>query len=644
MAVPTDRMELAARFVARARTLLDITQDWAQNKRTLKEWSKQLKRDLQTLIHTTTDAEKERFAKILSAVSAFPSPAPEDDDTLIPFPVIRMALENALGGLSRSSRDLLTHGVVVAPLGTLAGISFDTVYIAGCNDGVYPRVASRASLDIRHNNPQNLEFTRTQRDRYAFLQHLMTPTRRLVLGWNNHDLRTGETLAMSSLLKELQTQLETAGRKLIPTTSSSAALTPLMHSEAELPSKTLLAAQTKPVEQEAPRPIFTIRPYELIRFLTHPLDGYLRTRLRQRNLEYEDLDLLDTEPLKGDGFNRFQQVEAALRLQLQRGNEDTIPLQDELDREALASGLPAGVLEGVERGQTQSILTKMWSHGNDRFPDWSASKLRFARLGEGPPRAGEVVWPPIELHLEDQTVIIAGDCGLWAPPGEEYGDRHIMTSKSKIPGVDSLNELWLTPWVYRVLGLASGYLDDIRSDETEYWLAGFWSSDKSKMFPAPSPTPQEARELVQHWAQLLVAEHHPVDLQFETLLGFLGNEANYASAAHFNHRLHQTMRDALRKQQTAYRQKSLPVHEWLPTPTPEAVAAYHTLIHWLYRPDTHWSAVHLPSSYDGKTFGGQTNMANPDKKHLYSDRLKELPEMTEPLRTRWADMIQEVPS
>ncbi|HEV3189931.1 MAG TPA: exodeoxyribonuclease V subunit gamma, partial [Polyangiaceae bacterium] len=94
-------------------------------------------------------------------------------------------------------------GVVVSTLLALRPIPFRVVFVCGLGEGRFPSPEADDPMDLRWARRRAGDVTARERDRYAFLEVLLSTVDRLILSYVSRDPVTGDELAPSSLVREL---------------------------------------------------------------------------------------------------------------------------------------------------------------------------------------------------------------------------------------------------------------------------------------------------------------------------------------------------------------------------------------------------------------------------------------------------------
>src|SRR5439155_2089744 len=109
----------------------------------------------------------------------------------------------ALGELTLRAGGWLGEGVAVSTLLPMRALPFRAVFVLGLGEGEFPAANRRDALDLRAAGRRPGDVTPAERDRYLFLETLLSARERLVLSYVGRDERTGEELRPSSVVQEL---------------------------------------------------------------------------------------------------------------------------------------------------------------------------------------------------------------------------------------------------------------------------------------------------------------------------------------------------------------------------------------------------------------------------------------------------------
>jgi len=120
------------------------------------------------------------------------------------FREARVLVEEHLASLVADALGSMGRGVVVATHASLRGVPFHTRFLLGLGEGVFPRPASRAAMDLAPYQRRPGDISPSEQDRYLFLESLMSARQALVLSHVCRDALTREDLQPSPLILDLR--------------------------------------------------------------------------------------------------------------------------------------------------------------------------------------------------------------------------------------------------------------------------------------------------------------------------------------------------------------------------------------------------------------------------------------------------------
>ena len=222
--LPDELSAEAARFMLIVRSLIADTRDLPEWKMKGKEWGLYLHTLIKTYLKPMNEADKEVFESLLhNAVSINDLDIGQlDENKQFGFSTIfeffKQKQEKAL--LHRGH--YLAEGVTVSSFQPMRPIPFKAVFLLGMGEGLFPTPYHRDTLDLRHIpvrlNPavQGHTFRErrlgdvsvTERDRYMFLETLVSTGKHLVMSYVSRNDRTDDELNPSSIIQTLIDELE----------------------------------------------------------------------------------------------------------------------------------------------------------------------------------------------------------------------------------------------------------------------------------------------------------------------------------------------------------------------------------------------------------------------------------------------------
>lgn len=122
----------------------------------------------------------------------------------IDFPAARQLALEALERLRGDQNANLTKGVVLATYATMRAIPFRVVFLMGNRAGQFPSRDRVSSLDLRKKRRRAGDVSRTENEKYLFLEMFLSARDHLVLTYVGMDELSGEAFEPSGLFKEFR--------------------------------------------------------------------------------------------------------------------------------------------------------------------------------------------------------------------------------------------------------------------------------------------------------------------------------------------------------------------------------------------------------------------------------------------------------
>jgi exodeoxyribonuclease V gamma subunit len=122
---------------------------------------------------------------------------------------LRVFVGSHLDGLSGGRGDYLTGGVTVSALMPMRPIPFKVVYVLGLEEGRFPGQTMENGLDLRCRQRRIGDTSPVDRNRYLFLEILISVRRKLYLSYVSRDLQKDREQAPCSVVHQLRHYVET---------------------------------------------------------------------------------------------------------------------------------------------------------------------------------------------------------------------------------------------------------------------------------------------------------------------------------------------------------------------------------------------------------------------------------------------------
>ena len=220
---PDEWSEEAARFMLIIRSLIADTRDLPKWQMSGKEWGRYLGILLKTYLKPLEQADEEAFQNLLNNVQATRDlDLAQEHERSFSFSTIHEFFKQKQQSATLQRGHYLAEGVTVSSFQPMRPIPFKAVFLLGLGEGMFPTPYQRDTLDLRHIpvklspavEGQNFRERRlgdvsvTERDRYMFLETLVSTRNHLVLSYVSRNDRTDYELNPSSIIQTLVDELD----------------------------------------------------------------------------------------------------------------------------------------------------------------------------------------------------------------------------------------------------------------------------------------------------------------------------------------------------------------------------------------------------------------------------------------------------
>ncbi|GAB4210049.1 MAG: hypothetical protein OHK0013_30210 [Sandaracinaceae bacterium] len=198
---PGGHADEARAFLVLVRSLLADHRAIGGARLPLRRWGEVLAAVVSAYVLPSTRAEEAELERCTGALRGLASldvdarPVGRD----VALPLATRALE-AIPAVRGEPQAL---GLVVASLLPMRAIPFRFVFVLGLGEGMFPQQRADLGLDLRVGRRRSGDVSPEERDRYAFLETLLSTRERLFLSWVARDEHTGDPIAPSSVVTEL---------------------------------------------------------------------------------------------------------------------------------------------------------------------------------------------------------------------------------------------------------------------------------------------------------------------------------------------------------------------------------------------------------------------------------------------------------
>ncbi len=217
----------AGRFFTITQSLFSDTGDIEEEEWPAEYWGRYLRGLIATYLAPTAGEERD-FERILAItdqfldIAALHTNQTEEDRPHLPFAIAKAFMVQELDRLRPFYNQYLADGVTVSSFMPMRPIPFKLIYVMGLNEGAFPAPKRKDTLDLRWarlskdalgNQPEFREreigdVSEQERDRYMFLETVVSVRERLVLSYVDRDEQTDDPRNPASVLAEMLYQAQ----------------------------------------------------------------------------------------------------------------------------------------------------------------------------------------------------------------------------------------------------------------------------------------------------------------------------------------------------------------------------------------------------------------------------------------------------
>ena len=160
-------------------------------------WAERLEATVDDLLHSAVnDDPAAALRRLLGELAGVTATTPLDVGTVLDW--LQPQLDNAT-----SLRTSMGGEILFGRLDQLHGLPCRVLAILGLQDGAFPRAARRPAWDLLAHRPERFDGDPRAQDRQWFLDGMLAPRDRLILGAANRSLRTPHDGPLSACVEEL---------------------------------------------------------------------------------------------------------------------------------------------------------------------------------------------------------------------------------------------------------------------------------------------------------------------------------------------------------------------------------------------------------------------------------------------------------
>jgi exodeoxyribonuclease V gamma subunit len=560
-------------FIAEVRGLCGDARDLARLQAHPQVWTRRLFDYLEKWLAVDQGDEAEAVLKALDRIRRYLDRMFERLPEGLDLPAMdfiaarHLALE-ALERLKDEQPANLARGVVVTSYAAMRAIPFRALFLMGNGEGSFPTRNPRNALDLRAEGRRTGDVSQTEKEKYLFLEMVLSARDHLVLSYVALDELSGEAFEASGLFKEFRQLL---GAYLAPAWAPAKEGDPFLETHplrrfderyfrGWFPGEGPLRTCSETAEKEAralwlglearkqgvvmPRCVgdLTLDPQaagvlraaldapavpsagsvrEVIRvslsdlraFLECPLTGAAAVRLGLRKRDLEDRAAVENEPFESEFLESWAlQREVALGA-LREGKEPREVYARCIQRLQSEGAAPFGVFSRAEEGRNLKAIGHWVDHLKGAGGTPETWRLGGNRSGVDAIDHG---LPPLTLSVKvdglDRTVELTGDLRvqLGGSLFLETGGRPSGSTLAKV------RKKALGAFVdHHVLACVAEGHGDHRARFVYEWKV---SGEQEYTFLFKALTPDEARARLQAWLEDLLNGDHAVLLPIEAVV------------------------------------------------------------------------------------------------------------------------------
>ena len=199
--VAPDERRSAARLALMTRSLIADARGFRELEQPLAGWARHLDALAASYLVPATPADERALDRCREAIRDLAGL--DLSGRPIGYRTARELAREALTGLRSAGGELPSDAVLVAPIAPMRPLPFRVLFLAGLGAGRFPTSERDPALDLRAGAPRAGDVGPRDRDRYAFLEALLSARERLYLSYVARDEETGEELEPASVVLEL---------------------------------------------------------------------------------------------------------------------------------------------------------------------------------------------------------------------------------------------------------------------------------------------------------------------------------------------------------------------------------------------------------------------------------------------------------
>ncbi len=196
-----DQFQTAGQMIHLIRCLLLDAKQVSQSKLSLAMWCKYFTRLFTHYLKAQSSADEQAISRCIETIDELKHV--DLEGTPIRYEVAQTMLKARLKRLDSTRGQHQADGIVVSSMLPMRAIPFNTIFILGLGEQDFPAKTPQNPIDLRQAQQLPGDVSPSQRDRYLFLETVLSARERLVLSYVSADDRTGDLLEPSAVVREL---------------------------------------------------------------------------------------------------------------------------------------------------------------------------------------------------------------------------------------------------------------------------------------------------------------------------------------------------------------------------------------------------------------------------------------------------------
>ncbi len=190
----------ASQFGLLSRSLLTDARYIRKAEMPLSRWAALFRSQAEKYLHAESSADSADHLRIIKTLSELEN---MDLGRKVSGRVAAEIAIKLLDSLPGSRGQYLAEGVAVSSFLPMRAIPFRVIFILGLGEGLFPAAGRRDALDLRAAQRRAGDVDPSERDRYMFLETILSTREKLYLSYVKRDELTGDPLQPSAVVQEL---------------------------------------------------------------------------------------------------------------------------------------------------------------------------------------------------------------------------------------------------------------------------------------------------------------------------------------------------------------------------------------------------------------------------------------------------------